>query len=358
MIRRVIQAVAAALLVTGALVVVSPQAAVAGCKAGDTDCPEGGTTTDDDTDVGTSDGTKQARYNSGAQSCSVYANGAGMGMYCVGLGGGTLKTLRERYGKQKLQECRYSEIPSTIQVPFNSRPDEGRYMLMSCLSNIDFDTYAGGKYRSIDISIVFVPNGTDIEDRHNEISDFLWKSFDRTAQMPVPFMRTKPNVTPIVGIPTYFTFRWIDPTNQKVVAQGPYAGRADGGPYRQITTQGVVMRAQAVKVVVDPNQEGIPAVTCDPETPYREGASPKDQPADACSITFPRSSASARKYATKGIPESVDDAFYASVEVTWRVTYGDGSDMDQLGQGFTMRLRQVIPVQEIQAPNQPPTVIY
>ncbi len=86
---------------------------------------------------------------------------------------------------------------------------------------------------------------------------------------------------------------------------------------------------------------------------------PKNQPANACSITFRRSSASARKYATKPIPANIKDAFYADVTVTWEVTYGQvGGAARNLGNGFVMRMRQVLPVQEVQAPNQPPAVIY
>jgi hypothetical protein len=51
--------------------------------------------------------------------------------------------------------------------------------------------------------------------------------------MPVPFMRTRPNVTPLVGIPTFFTFCWLDPVSKTVVAEGPYAGTANGGAYRE-----------------------------------------------------------------------------------------------------------------------------
>ncbi|MFI5429985.1 hypothetical protein [Aeromicrobium sp. UC242_57] len=221
-------------------------------------------------------------------------------------------------------------------------------MLMTCLDNIDFDTYNGGPDRTIDISIVFVENGTDIDYHENEISNFLWNQFDRDTQMPVPIMRTRPNTTPLVGIPTYFTFNWIDPLTKQAY-----------GPVRQITEGGVVMRARATKIVIDPNQQGVDAVTCDPSTPYLEGRQPKDQPSNACSIVFPRSSASARKFATKPIPDNVKDAFYADVRVTWEVTYGEpGGAMRQLGNGFTMRMRQVLPVQEVQAPNQPPAVIY
>jgi hypothetical protein len=321
-----------------------------GCGGGDTG-PSGDTST-------LSDGTQQASYSSPTKSCSVYANGGGMGMSCVSLAGVDTKSLRERYGDQKLQLCRYSEIPPAIQTPFNPRPAEGRYMLMTCLGNIDFDTYAGGRERTLELSIVFVKNGTDIADRNNPISRFMWDQFGDTTQLPVPFMRTRPNTTPIVGVPTFFTFRWLDPAKTSVVAQGPYADRADGGPYRRLEVGGVVMEAEATSITIDPNQQGIAVRTCDPSTPYREGASPKNQPAGACSITFPRSSASARKLATKPIPANIEDAFYADVTVRWQVRYGDGTNMNNLGTGFTMRIRQVVPVQEVQAPNQPPAVIY
>ncbi|MEJ7634968.1 hypothetical protein [Aeromicrobium sp.] len=326
-------------------------------------CPPTGCATESDPEpepVGnTTDGTQQETYTAPTKSCSVYANGGGMGMYCVSLLGGDTKTLRERFGKQNLQTCRYSEIPKAIQTPFNANPGEGRYMIMTCLGNIDFDTYAGGPDRTVDVQIVFVPDGTDTEDRHNGITDFLWESFGNSStQMPVPFMRTRPNITPLVGIPTFFTFRWIDPIDKNVVAKGPYAGSADGGPYQEVTEQGVTMRARATEIRIDANQRGIPAVTCDPTTPYTVGAKPSAQPAGACKITFPRSSASARKYATDGIPSNLKDAFYADVEVTWEVTYGEDGSMSDLGDGFTMRLKQVLPVQEVQAPNQPPAVIY
>jgi hypothetical protein len=317
-------------------------------------------TTDDTTpNTDSSSGNVDAQINTGGSSCSVYANGGGMGMYCVTLGGGTLKTLRERFGDQKLQQCRYSDLPPTVEPPFNANPDKGRYMLMTCLGSIDFDTYNGGPDRTVAISIVFVPYGTDTSDRHNGITDFLWDRFQSDALMPVPFMVTRPNVTPLVGTPTFFTFRWLDPVSKDVVAQGAYADSANGGPFRRITRGDVVMEARATKIVIDPRQSDMKPVTCDPDASYRAGASSSNQPANACKITFKRSSASARKYSTRDIPESIKDAFYADVIVTWKVTYGprDG-DMKTLGDDFTMRMRQVLPVQEVQAPNQPPAIIY
>lgn len=305
-----------------------------------------------------SDPTQYADYDTPSMSCSVYANGSGMGSYCVTAGGGTVQSLRQRFPRETLQRCRYSPLPAGIEPPFNANPGEGRYMLMTCLENIDLDTWNGGPDRGLSIQVVWVPNGTDVSDHHNGITDYLWNQIHAGAHLPVPFMRTKPNVTPLVGIPTYFTFRWLDPDSHQVVAEGPYAHRTDGGPLRVITTNGLVMRAEATKIVVDPNQKGIPSTTCQPDTPYRAGARPSQQPAGACSITFPRSSASARKYATKPIPANVDDAYYVSVTVTWRITYGRTGAMKQLGNGFRMRLTQVLPVQEVQAPNQPPSVIY
>jgi hypothetical protein len=177
--------------------------------------------------------------------------------------------------------------------------------------------------------------------------------------MPVPFISTRPNVTPLVGTPTYFTFRWLDPVTKEVVKDGEFANNPNGGPFRRVKEGDVVMEARATKIEINPQQTGIDPVTCDPEASYREGASSHDQPANACKIIFKRSSASARKFATRPIPPSIRDAFYADVTVTWKVTYGpDGGPMSTLGDDFIMRIRQVLPVQEVQAPNQPPAVIY
>ncbi len=307
-----------------------------------------------------SDATARESIQTSQRSCSVYANGSGMGSFCVSLlANGVAQTLRERFAGQELQRCRYGEIPASIERPYNANPDRGRYMLMRCLDDIDFDTYSGGRDRTINISIVFVETGTDITYQGNPLSDFLWRQVNNTTRLPVPFMVTRPNQTPVVGAETFFTFRWINPMNNQIVAQGPFADREAGGPFMEIEENGFVMRARATSVSIDPNQEGIKGVRCAPDTPYREGADADEQPEDACSITFPRSSASARELATEPIPDNVDDAFYADVEVRWEVTYGEqGEPMRELGNGFTMRLQQVIPVQEVQAANQPPVVVF
>lgn len=352
--RSSLAALAMAVVVAAGILAGAPAAQA--CGAGEV-CPPPSSGGDSGSSGQVSDGTRSQQYSTPRRSCSVYANGGTMGSYCVTPGEAT-KTLRERFGDQKLQLCRYAPIPAGIPEPYNANPDEGRYLLMTCLGGIDLDTYAGGRDRQFNISIVFVPYGTDIDDIHNGITDFLWNSINDAAKMPVPVMLTQPNPTPVVGVPTYFTFRWIDPGTKDVVAQGKYAGRANGGPFVSIVSRGLVMQAQARKIVIDPNQKDLKAVTCGPETPYRPKATAAEQPDGACSITFPRSSASARKLATREIPANVKDAFYASVQVTWHVTYGEqGGEMRDLGD-FTMRLSQVLPVQEIQTPNQPPAVIY
>lgn len=302
-----------------------------------------------------SSGTESANYG----GCSVYANGGGMGTYCLH-GGGALQTLSQRFGGQVLQWCRFSEIPKGMPVPFNSRPSEGRYMLQTCLGNINFNTFSGGPDKNVSVNVVWVSWGTNIQYVNNPISKFLWKAIEKSALLPIPFMVTHPNTTPVVGVPTFFTFRWIDPATRAVVAKGPYAGKADGGPYKRIDDNGFSVVAEAKDITVEPNQKGIPGIHCDPGTPYTEGAPASQQPAKACQITFPRSSASAQKLTTKKYSPDIDkDAFFVSVTVQWVVTYGRNGDMRKLGDVFHMRVMQVLPVQEIQAANQaPPQVIY
>lgn len=303
--------------------------------------------------------TKTAKVKDSGRSCSVYGNSAGMGYACVKSGKPTGKSLRERFGGQKFQGCRYSDVPDALKPAHNPDPDKGRYMLMSCLNDVDFDTYSGGRDRVVDISVVFVENGTDVADRHNAISTFLWNQAESSAQMPVPFLETKPNERPLVGTPTYFTFKWLDPATKEVTAEGPYSDRNQGGPFKELTANGMRLQAKATKIHIDPNQKGIKDVTCSADTPYQEGAPADEQPGDACKITFPRTSASAEKYATKSIPSEVDDAFYLSIDVTWKIEYGTSKDsMKTLGDGFEMRMHQQLPVQEVQALNQPPFSLY
>lgn len=307
-----------------------------------------------------SDGTVRENYAGGGQVCSVYANGTGMGSYCVS-GGSAVKSLRERFGSQTFQQCRYREIPDGVPIPFNSRPDEGRYMMQICLQNINFDTFSGGRNRLIKVDVVFVPNGTDIEDNNNGLNTFLWDSIENSQQLPVPFLYPRPNITPIVGVPTFFTFRWLDPADRTVVRDqaGPYADKPNGGPFKRITTaNGLVMEAEATEITIDPRQRGIPKTVCRPGSPYNDGAGPNNQPAGACEMLFKWSSAAARAQSTVPIPSQVQDAFYGLIEVRWRIRYGTPGDMQDLGTGFTMRITQAIPVQEVQAPNQPPAVIY
>ena len=284
-----------------------------------------------------------------------------MGMSCVTIGGaGASKTLRERYGDQKLQRCRYSDIPASIQAPVNVRKGEGRYMLMTCLEGIDFDTYSGGTNRAMALSIVFVPNGTDIADRHNGITDFLWDQFDdgEQAQMPVPFLRTRPNITPIVGVPTFFTFRWLDPGTKGVVAEGPYAGRGDGGPFKQITTGDVVMRAEATSITIDPNQQGIAPVTCDPSTPYVRVR--REEPAGGCLLDHVRAVVGLGAQATR--PSRSPTTSRTRSTPTSRSLAGQLRRRRRRHARSRQRLHDArppgVPVQEVQAPNQPPAVIY
>lgn len=311
-----------------------------------------------------SSGTIRENYTSGGKYCSVYANGTGFGSFCVSNSGRAsgLKSLRERFAGDTFQRCRYREVPPYMPVPFNAQGGEGRYMLQICMQNVDFDSTLGGKDRVVKIEVVWVEDGTDVSDHENPLNNFLWQTIESREQLPVPFLYTRPNVLPIVGVPTFFTFRWFDPANQQVVRDpaGPYADKAIGGPYKRYTSpSGLVIQAEATKIIIDPRQKDMEPVTCEPSTPYNENVSSANQPEGACKILFKRSSASAEQYSEVPLASGLKEEFSALIEVHWRITYGQPGSMNVLGNTeFIMRLTQGIPVQEIQAPNQPPTVIY
>lgn len=354
-------------IVTGMLMFVglllAPAATAGGCGGLGGGCQGGGGQSGSSSAPPPSSSTKSNTYTSTSGgspvTCNVYANGNGMGSYCITLGAGTVKTLRERFGTMPFQQCRFSDLPTSIPAPFNANPAKGRFMLRTCLQNVSFDTYAGGNGRTVAIGVVFVDWGTDISILHNPITDFLWSHIETEGMLPVPFLQTRPNSVPVVGTPTYFTFRWMDPNTHQIIDQGPYAGKATGGPYKQIVSNGgVIVRAEAQSVRVDPNQSDVQPVDCAPGTPYVEGALPSQQPADACTITFKHDSASAEKYTTVPLPpEAQHEQFNTSITVTWKVTYGRPGDMHNLGL-FIMNLRQLLPVQEVQVPNQPPVAIF
>lgn len=292
-----------------------------------------------------------------AVHCTVYANGTGMGSYCASLtGGGFAQTLRERFGGLPYQRCRYREVPSTWLVRPNPDPEHGRYMVQVCLDGIDWDTVTGGPNRQIDINVVWVPNTQDVSDVHNAANDFIWGLVSGDAQLPVPMLVTHP-ATPVVGEPTYFTMRWVNPATREVVAKGPYAGSGAGGPYQRVALgNGIVMTAQGTGITVDPNQVDMSPVHCSADTPYDPNAS--SQPAGACSIAFSRSSASAARMQNPDdpMPGDVrdDESYYVAITVHWDVKYGRGAATNTLGDGFDMVVHQELPVWEVQAPNQQP----
>jgi hypothetical protein len=315
-------------------------------------CPPGGAEPPSGDDGVSSSPTRRAVHVAPRRVCSVYANAVGMGARCVALGQGRdeRRTLRERFGGQAFQRCRYSAVPPGFRVPPNLDPDRARFMLQRCQENVDFDTYDGGPRRTISVQVVAVPVDREVRDDENPLNRFLWDGEGTlSGMMPVPSLRIRPLPLPVVGVPAYLTFQWVDPATSRPVAGG----------VRRVESNGFTMVARAVRVRVDPRQRDLPPVTCSPDASYLPGRPAAEQPAGSCSITFPRSSASARRLATRPIPAHVRDAFHAGIEVTWQVTYGEsGRRPRTLGDGFTMRITQAIPVREVQAPNQPPAVIY
>lgn len=362
MTRRIV-VLAATGLVAGLLALLGPVGtSEASAAAVATGCNGYSCGSDDDASGSGSGSTRSSSATrvGGSGTCSVFANGAGMGSYCASGGAGNAQTLRERFGgKGRFVRCRYTVPPPSIPVPFNSRPNEGKWWLRTCLENVDYDTVTGGADRSLSMRLAWVPNDFDTNYVNTPLSEFLWKQFAKTAKLPVPFMQTWPNSIPIVGVPTFFTFRWIDPDTKQPIKQGDYTDDPDGGPFVQIDNNGLLMQARAVDIEINPNQTDMSPVDCGPGNPrYVQGASVADQPSK-CRIDFSRSSATARAKTTQPIPAVLGDVYHARLTVTWEVRYGtDKSNLKVLGDDFKMTMLQPIQVREIQAPNQPPVAIY
>ncbi len=277
-------------------------------------------------------------------SCSVYANGSGMGSYCVELGASASSTtLQERFGGMEFQRCRYDEVPESLvsSIPENPKPGEQSPMLRICLDNIDWDTYSGGPDRSVSFDVVWVTAETDTADVSNPLNDFLWSQHEGSAQLPVPHLRANPNPVPLVNTETALTFTWLDP-----------GSREEMGPRRRVRLgNGMVMVARAAEVTVDPNVEGMEPVRCAAGASYPQGSGPAP-----CVVRFEHSSADAQARSTVAIPEDVEESFYVTVSVAWEITYGYGSPSERLGDGFRMVVHQALPVQEAQGVNRPPQV--
>ncbi|KAA1419958.1 hypothetical protein FE697_018880 [Mumia zhuanghuii] len=295
------------------------------------------------------------------RDCTVYANGTGMGSYCAG-GSGNAKTLRERFGGQDYVLCRYEAPPAWVDVPKSPSPD-GAFMLKRCIEGINWDTVNGGRGMHLTISLEWVPDGQVPPVPESDLMDFLWNRATSDTALPQPFMRPQPSQVPVVGYPTYFTFSWIDPSTNDPIAEGPYAGDVRGGPYREVTNgRGLRMVAEATQIVIDPHQTDMKPITCTPDQlVYEPGKSVAEQRPDACKITFTRSSATAAAFAdgkAPAMPQVYLSAYPVTVTVHWRITYGFGGEMQELGNGFEMTATQPLPVQEVQAPNEPPIVLF
>ncbi|MDO9379938.1 MAG: hypothetical protein Q7T56_13920 [Nocardioidaceae bacterium] len=301
-----------------------------------------------------------------AGNCTVYATGTGMGSYCANGAGGDVATLTERFGNQvsTFQNCKYQSMdddapgrPAGLKRPANTNPERGEWWLATCLRGIDFDSAFGGTDRRVEVFFVFLDHGFDTDYDDTPLSDFLWDIAAETVRFPAPFADMEPTATPRVGVPTFFTFRWLDPITQDPLGDGEFEGAPRGGPFIRTVNRGLEMEARATQTVVDPRQRDIEAATCGPGNPEYDPEIPverSDEQDSTCFITFPRSSATAAERSTVEIPSYVGDSYFAQVRVTWTVRYRQGGGAwTQLG-SFPMLANQPILVREVQANNIPP----
>ncbi|MGH3360001.1 MAG: hypothetical protein ACRDO7_14470 [Nocardioidaceae bacterium] len=299
-------------------------------------------------------GDDTANYSSGNMVCGVYASGSGMGSYCS-TGTGVPQPLIERFPGMDFENCRFENPPPGIDVPRNPSPDEKRWQLRTCLTNIDWLSWNGGTGRRIIMDLVLVDNDMDTTYEDTPLSDYLWNNMQ--TMYPVPMLRVEPKTYPVVGQEAYFTFDWLDPKERKPVSEGPYAGDPDGGPYVEHRNEGMTMRAQATEMTIDPNIEGVEPFSCDVEKlGYDHSKSPRaeDQPSD-CMHIFTRGSAAADEISTaENYLAGDDEVFRPRIVVRWNVEYGEpGGAMQTLGDGYEMVLNQDLPVLDTQAVNRP-----
>lgn len=310
-----------------------------------------------------------------AENCSVYANASGMGSYCVtGIGGGTpLPSLRERFGGQDFRPCRYgyrdhetgeliSKIPPGMTAPSNKAPEDGDWWLRSCLTGINWNIYDGGRSKHITMHLQWLPNGADTTYEETELSEFMWNQVAASSTFPVPSIRPQPNFVPLVGVPAFFTFDWLDPSTQQPVNDpaGPYADERSGPWIQTRNSAGMLMRASVKNIEINPMQKDMKPVDCGPGNPTYDDSKPPDPKIQGdCYLLFERSSASARKFSTKEMWKYHDDLYALRITVTWKVMYGPDEDhLGELGDGFESVSYQKLPVQEVQVPNIPPVMIF
>lgn len=296
-------------------------------------------------------------YDDGETVCGVYANSAGMGSYCSDGTGTPLPPLIERFPGMHFENCRYEDPPAGVDVPPNPSPDEKMWQLRTCLTAINWQEWDGGDDRRVIMDLVLVDQDMDTSYEETELSRFLWNS--RQTNYPIPMLRVEPKTYPVVHQEAYFTFDWLDAEKRTPVRdpRGPYKNAENGGPYVEHHNGNVTMRAEAHTMTIDPQVEGMKPKTCDPgELDYQESkdAIHTEQRSD-CWFKFPRSSAAAPEISTADSYLDGDRyVFRPRIEVTWDVEYSrPGGGFQSLGDGYEMVVLQDLPVQEIQALNQP-----
>lgn len=299
------------------------------------------------------DGTyEETNSTDGGTDCSVYANGAGMGSHCSS-GGGVSLDLIERFPGMHFVNCRYEDPPAGFSVPVNPSPGEQKWQLRTCLTAIDWFSYSGGDQKRFMMDLVLVDVDFDTTYHETRLSRFLWDEVQTTY--PVPMLRMEPKTFPLVNQKAYFTFSWLNGQTSQPVQEGPYANDPNGGPYVESRpNNGMVMRARALSMRIDPQVTGVEPKTCDPANmDYLQNRSPEDQPSK-CFFVFPRSSAAQNLNQNENNPGNDKNSFRAEITVRWQVQYSfQGEPLRQLGNGYDMLLYQTYNVLDAEAVNTP-----
>lgn len=281
-------------------------------------------------------------YHSEGTTCSLYANTGGMGSYCSS-GDGVYEPLVKRFPELDFDNCRYDDPPPGVEVPANPNPRRQRWQLRTCLTGIDWLSYDGGDHRRFAIELVLVDQDFDTTYRKTPLSEFLWSSAQTTY--PVPMLQVQPRHVPVVGQAAYFNFDWMNGETREPVDRGPYAEQHN---------RGMVMRAHAAKLTIDPQIEGVRPFDCSvADLGYEERQGPQAQRSD-CRHVFTRSSAAAEQLSTAKHQEPGDyDEFQLKIDVRWDVEYGSRQHGFQPLGSYHMIVFQDLPVMDTEAVNVP-----
>jgi hypothetical protein len=267
-----------------------------------------------DAAVRTSGGVQQAQVS----TCSLYANSAGFGMWCLA-GDGSVGSLRALLGSDPFPAC-WHEVPPAGFVPPAPADGPGAWWVETCIKGIDPQTLRRTGAVVLEQRPVFLAPGAE---RFLTVNQRRLIASVHQETYPVPLLAVGPSGSPRVNTDVFY---WV------------VAGRA-AAVTRQVAlpTGPVSMRASIVQTAVQPAGPAGPTVRCDGRGVEVHAVTAPEQVPGACHHRYRHSSARAQ-----------GGEYAMPVTAYWRVEYAvGGGAWTELGT-FAVNTVQRLRVTEIQ----------